>query len=212
MVDREKGGASATNAVVSTYGEVAVARGVRVYGELVLDDLGVNSNNPIENRDGSIFGIKLSDPKDPARAGLNFEYGRFNSVAYTYFANRNNFDADYFYYYRGAPLGYSIAPIAPTLYGGAENIRFDGYYRPLQKLTLFASLQYADLNAQDQNPPGTTGFSRQRVYRLAATYDLTRRLALTARFQRVETDQPDFVRDAPNRTDNLFSLEVGRSF
>ena len=209
---KDSTGNSNSNAVVSAYGEAGVAQGARVYGELILDDLGTNNRNPIENRAGSIFGIKLQDPKDPTKAGFNFEYARFSSVAYTYFANRPGFDDDYNYYFRGAPLGYSIAPLAPTLFGGAENLRFDGYYRPLRKMTLFGSLQFADLNAQDQNVPGPVGYQRQRIYRLAASYDLTRRFALTARFQRVETDQPNFIKGEGTRKDSVFSLEIGRSF
>ena len=201
-----------SNAIVSAYGELGVAQGVRVYGEAIFDDLGVNSKNPIENRAGSIFGIKLNDPKDPAKRGLSFEYARFSSVAYTYFANRANFDDDYSYYYRGAPLGYSIAPLSPTIYGGAENLRADAYYRVLPKLTLFGSAQFADLNAQDQNVPGTAGFQRQRVLRAAAIYDLNRRFTLTARYQRVETDQPNFQKNGPTRKDSVFSIELGRSF
>ena len=209
---KDSAGNGNTNAVVSAYGEAGVASGARVYGEVVLDDLGTNNNNPIENRAGSIFGIKYSDPKDATRLGLNFEYARLSSVAYTYFANRPGFDDDYNYYYRGAPLGYSIAPISPTLYGGAENLRFDGYYRALPKLTLFGGLQFADLNAQDQNVPGAAGYQRQRVVRAAATYDLSRRFALTARYERVETDHPNFTKTGPTRTDSIISLELGRSF
>ena len=203
---------SNTNIIVSTYGEAGVASGARVYGEVILDDLGTNNKNPIENRAGSIFGIKLNDPKDPARMGLNFEYARFSSVAYTYFANRSNFDDDYNYYYRGAPLGYSIAPISPTIYGGAENLRLDGYYRALPKLTLFGSVQFARSERARPKRAGHRRFQRQRVYRAAATYDLTRRFALTGRYQRVETDHPEFTKNGPTRTDSLFSLELGRSF
>ena len=201
-----------SNAIVSAYGELGVAAGVRVYGESIFDDLGTNNRNPIENRAGSIFGIKLNDPRDPAKRGLFFEYARFSSVAYTYFANRPGFDDDYSYYYRGAPLGYSIAPLAPTVYGGAENLRADFYYRVIPKLTLFGSAQFADLNAQDQNVPGDPGYQRQRVLRAAATYDLSRRFALTARYQRVETDQPNFITGSGTRKDSVFSLELGRSF
>ena len=201
-----------SNAIVSAYGELGVATGARVYGEVILDDLATNNRNPIENRDGSIFGIKLNNAKDPAKAGLNFEYARFNSVAYTYFANRPGFDQDYAYYYRGAPLGYSIAPLQPTLYGGAENLRADAYYRVIPKLTLFGSAQFADLNAQDQDVPGAPGNQRQRVYRAAAMYDLSRRFTLTARYQRVETDHPNFLKSGPTRKDSVFSLEIGRSF
>lgn len=201
-----------SNALVSAYGELAVAQGIRIYGETILDDLAINEKNPIENRAGAIFGIKLNDPKDPARAGLNFEYARLGSVAYTYFGNRPEFDDDYSYYYRGAPLGYSIAPIQPTVFGGAENLRFEGYYRPFRKLTLFAGLQYSDINSQEQNVPGNPGFQRQRVQRAAATYDISRRFTLTARYQRTATDQPDFITGQATRKDTVFSVEIGRSF
>ncbi len=201
-----------SNAVVSAYGELGVAAGVRVYGEAVFDDLGINNRNPIENRAGSVFGIKVNNAKDPAKSGINFEYARLSSVAYTFFANRPGFDDDYSYYYRGAPLGYSIAPISPTLFGGAENLRADVYYRVIPRLTLFGSAQFSDLNAQDQNVPGPTGFQRQRILRAAATYDLSRRFTLTARYQRVETDQPNFQKNGPTRKDSVFSLELGRSF
>ena len=212
--DKTSNNSSATNsnAIVSAYGELGVAAGVRVYGETILDDLGTNNRNPIENRAGSIFGIKLNDPKDPAKRGLNFEYARFSSVAYTYFANRPGFTDDYSYYYRGAPLGYSIAPLAPTVYGGAENLRADFYYRVIPKLTLFGSAQFADINAQDQNTPGIAGYQRQRVLRAAAAYDLSRRFTLTARYQHVETDQPNFVTGSGTLKNSLFSLELGRSF
>ena len=200
------------NAVVSGYGEVAVARGARVYGEVILDDFALTRGNPIENRDGVIFGLEIKDPRDPARAGFNFEYGRFNSVAYTNFVGRQGFDADYDYYFRGAPLGYVIAPTPPTTFGGAENLRLEGYLRPLRRLTVFAGLQFADLNAQDQNPPGPTGNSRQRAYRLALIYDLNRRFTLTGRFERVDTDHPNFQKSGPTLRQSLFSLELGRSF
>ena len=201
-----------SNAVVSAYGEASVARGVKIYGETILDDLATNEKNPIENRAGSLFGIKLNDPKDPAKAGFNFEYAHFASVFYNYFANRPSFDADYSYYYRGAPLGYSIAPVLPTLYGGAENLRLEGYYRPLRKLTLFGGLQYSDINSQDQNVPGDPGFQRQRVVRATAIYDLSSRFTLTARYQRTATDHPDFREQGPTRRDAIFSVELGRSF
>ena len=71
-----------------------------------------------------------------------------------------------------------LRPLAPTQFGGAENLRADVYYRVIPRLTLFGSAQFADLNAQDQNVPGTAGFQRQRVLRAAATYDLSRRFIL----------------------------------
>ena len=200
------------NAIVSGYGEIALGRGTRLYGEVVLDDLALTNNNPIENRDGVTFGVEIKDPVDPTRAGFNFEYGRLNSVTYTNFFGRAGFTADYDYYFRGAPLGYSIAPLAPTSFGGAENIRLEGYLRPLRRLSVFAGLQFADLNAQDQNPPGPFGNSRQRAYRFAAIYDLSRRFTLAGRFERVDTDHPNFTKNGPTRRDSLFSFSLGRSF
>lgn len=199
------------NAVVSGYGEVSIARGARLYGEVILDDLALTRSNPIQNRDGSIFGLEIKDPKDPTRAGFNFEYGRFNSLSYLALRDRG-FTSDYFYYFRGAPLGYAIAPVDPATFGGAENLRLEGFLRPLRRLTVFAGVQFADLNAEDQEPPGPTGNSRQRNYRLALIYDLSRRFTLSARFERVDTDHPNFQKNGPTRRDSLFSLEVGRSF
>ena len=100
----------------------------------------------------------------------------------------------------------------PTVFGGAENLRFEGYYRPIRRLTLFAGLQYSDLNSQEQNVPGDPGFQRQRIQRASATYDLSNRFALTARYSRVATDQPDFITGQATRRDAIFSLEIGRSF
>jgi len=62
LVDRPKLQETASNnnnAVISAYGETAVARGVRTYGEIVLDDIATNGNNRIENRTGSTFGVQL---------------------------------------------------------------------------------------------------------------------------------------------------------
>ena len=202
-----------SNAVVSAYGEMSVARGARVYGEIVLDDLSTNEKNSIANRAGSIFGAHYNDPKDPSRLGADIEYSRFAARSYLYIGGQSQaFAQDYSYYYRGAPLGYSIAPIAPTLYGGSENLRFDGYIRVLPKLTLFGGLQYADLNSQDQDVPGPQGFQRQRVVRAAATYDLNKRFSLTARYLRVTTDQPNFTKPGPTLKNSIVSLAIGRSF
>ncbi len=204
---------SNSNAVVSAYGEVSVARGARVYGEVILDDLGLNQKNAIANRAGSIVGGHYNDPTDPARLGVDFEYARFAALSYLYRGGQGAaFAQDYSYYYRGAPLGYAIAPVAPSLYGGAENLRFDGYIRVLPKLTLFGGLQYADLNSQDQDVPGPQGFQRQRVVRAAATYDLSSKFSLTARYLRTSTDQPDFTKPGPTLKNSIVSLAIGRSF
>ncbi|MDB5243562.1 MAG: hypothetical protein JWP57_4187 [Spirosoma sp.] len=206
-------GESGTNAVVSAYAETAVARGIRTYGEIVLDDLSFNANNPIENRNGGTIGVQLFNPKDIARAGLTLEYSRLNSISYLAFLNAAR-DADYEYYYRGAPLGLPIAPVFPTTFGGAESLRAEGYFKLQPRLTLFGSAQFVDINAEDQNPApvGGRGFSRQQVARLALSYDLSRSFVLTGRATYVSTNQPNFIKGEQSRNNTTFSLEIGRSF
>jgi hypothetical protein len=203
-----------TNAVVGAFGEVAVGKGARVYGELILDDFSANSNNDIENRDGSVLGLQLFDPKDPARAGLKFEYARFNSWAYTYNPTQLGRDGDYEYYNDRAPLGYPIAPQFPATFGGAESLRLEAYYRPMKRLWINGGLEFSDINPQDQNPasPGETGFSRQQIYRFTAAYELSRNWSITGRAQRVATDQPNFIKGEDSLKDKFLSLEIGRSF
>lgn len=200
-----------TNAVLSAYGETAVARGVRTYGEIVIDDLAINNKNQIENRDGSTFGVQLFNPRNPARAGLVAEYTRTNSLFYLQFGGQAR-RPDYEYFYRGAPIGFPIVPSFPATAGGAESLRFEGYYQPLRRLTLLGSLQFADINSEDQATAGTNGFSRQQVVRLAASYDLTRNFSLVARAQRVATDQPNFIKLEPPTSNTTFSLELAHSF
>ncbi len=206
-------GESGTNAVVSAYAETGVARGVRTYGEIVLDDLSFNANNPIENRNGGTIGVQLFNPKDVARAGLTLEYSRLNSISYLAFLNAAR-DADYEYYHRGAPLGLPIAPVFPTTFGGAESLRAEGYFKLQPRLTVHGSAQFADINAEDQNPAPVRGrgFSRQQVARVALAYDLSRSFVLTGRATYVSTNQPNFVKGEQSRNNTTFSLEIGRSF
>lgn len=206
-----------TNALVQGYFETSIGRGVRTYGEVLLDDFSLNANNRIENRDGAMLGAHIFDPKNPARLGFYTEYARFNSINYLTFLNATK-DNDYDYYYRGAPLGYPIAPIFPpgstlTL-GGSESLRLEGYWMPTTRLRLIGGLEFSDLNAEDQatGAAGTQGFSRQQIYRLAATYDLTRAFSITARVQRVATDQPNFIKLEPSITDKLYSFQVSHQF
>ncbi len=203
---------SNTNAVVGAYVEAGVARGARVYGEIVLDDIAVNSNNAVENRNGSLVGAQFFNPNDPAKAGLTAEYARLNSISYLAFLG--NLDQDYYYRFRNAPLGYPVSPVDPTTFGGSESLRFDAYYKPIKRLRLNAGLEFADVNAEDQNPApnGGRGFSRQQIYRLAAAYELSRSFSLTARAQKIDTNQPTFIRGQANQGDKFFSLEIGRSF
>jgi len=217
LVDRPKLQEAANNnnnAVLSAYGETALARGMRTYGEIVLDDLATNGNNRIENRDGSTFGVQLFNPKNPARAGLTGEYTRTNSLFYLQFTGGGIRNPNYEYYFRGAPLGFPIVPSFPATTGGAESLRFEGYYQPLRKFTLFGGVQFADINSEDQMAAatGARGFTRQQVFRLAASYDLARNFALTARAQRVATDQPNFIKGEPSVSNKTFSIEVSHSF
>ena len=205
-----------TNAVVGAYGEVGVGKGARVYGEVVLDDFSANGNNQIENRNGSLVGVQLFDPKDPARLGFKFEYARFNSWAYTFNPTQlgPGRDRDYEYYNDGAPLGYPIAPLFPATFGGAESLRLEAYVKPMKRLWINGGLEFSDINPQDQNAalPGERGFSRQQIYRLAVGYDLSRNWSLTGRAQRVATDQPNFIKDEDSQVDKFLSLEIARSF
>ena len=201
-----------TNTVVGAFAETSLARGTRLYGEITLDDLSFNGNNRIENRNGGLVGIQLYTPRNPAKAGFKAEYARLNSTSYI--GTRSGRDQDYDYYYRDAPLGYPIAPLFPTNFGGADSLRFEGYYMPAKKLTLHLGAEFSDINSEDQNPAanGERGFSRQQVYRVALAYDLARNLALTARVQRLNSDQPDFIKRNNSDKQTQFSLEIGRSF
>ncbi len=206
------GSAGDTNAVVGGYAELAVARGARVYGELVLDDLAVNQKNPIENRNGSLVGAQFFNPKNPAKAGFTTEYTRLNSISNLVFLGGR--DADSFYQFRGAPLGYSISPANPTRFGGSESLRFEGHYMPLPRLRLNAGIEFADVNAEDQNSAlnGARGFSRQQIVRFAVSYELSRAFTLTARLRKIDTNQPNFIKGQPNQSDNFASIEIARSF
>ena len=215
VLDRQGDLEDRTNAIAGGYVEASIARGARVYGEILLDDLSVSGNNRIEERQGSVVGAQFFNPKDPAKAGFTVEYARFNSLSYLAFIGANR-DADYYYQNRNAPLGYPISPTAPTNFGGSNSLRFEGYYTPIKKLRLHAGLEFSDINSEDQNPAragfDTRGFSRQRVVRLAASYQLSKAFTLTARAQRTQTDQPTFVHLQSGQSDRFASLEISRSF
>jgi hypothetical protein len=102
--------------LVKAYAETSVARGTRVYGELLIDDIGVNSDNVVRNRLGTLLGMHLFSPEDPARLGLRAEFT--NLQGRTYLPLTPGSGADYFY--RGAPLGYVVAPEGDGR-GGAES-------------------------------------------------------------------------------------------
>lgn len=213
VLDRQGSLQDKTNAVVNGYVEAGVARGARVYGEIALDDLSVSGKNLIEDRQGAIVGANFFNPLNPTKAGAKVEYARFNSLSYLAFLGPNR-DPDYYYFNRGAPLGYPITPVAPTSFGGANSLRFEGYVMPTKRLHLNGGLEFSDINSEDQNPApsGGRGFTRQRVYRFSAAYDLSQNFTLTARAQRIETDQPNFIKNEPGIKEKFFSLEIGRSF
>ena len=202
------------NLAGQVYIESAVARGVRMYGELLADDFGANNNNTIRNRYGSLLGAHLFSPRDPGKIGTFIEFANLQGRTYLDLAgNRPGYDS----YYHGLPLGYPVAPVfGPPLpggavgLGGAETLRFDGYWRATSKLRLGSGLEYADLNseltANGQN------LSRQQIIRLNASYDFRRDITLSARFMRVSTSQPNFIAGEPRVRQNLFSLEVARAF
>lgn len=205
---------STASALLGGYVEAAVAKGAQLYGEVLIDDLSLRSSPAIENRTGLVVGGRFFNPKNPAKAGFTAEFARFSSYTYLAIPRGPSDSPDYYYQYRNAPLGYPIAPSAPTNAGGAESLRFEGYYMPLKNLRLFGGIEFSDINSQDQNTGRDTGqgFSRQLTARFAASYNLSRSFTLTARAQKIRTDQPNFVFNEPNRSDQHYSLELGRSF
>jgi hypothetical protein len=201
------------NKMLGGFVESAVGKGARVYGEILIDDLSLKAVPAIQSRLGSLVGLQLFNPRNPAQAGFKAEFGRFSSYTYLGFPNTGADDPEYYYQVRNAPLGYPITPVAPTTEGGAESLRFEGYYSPLRRLRVFAGIEFSDINSQDQTQAASArGFSRQQVRRLTATYDLSRAFSLTARAQQIRTDQGAFIRNNATQDDRFFSLEIGRSF
>lgn len=209
----ERSGKESSNLSGELYLESSVARGVRMYGELLADDFGANNNNRIRNRYASLLGTHIFSPHDPSKIGAYVEFANLQGRTYLDLnANRPGYDA----YYRGVPLGYPVAPVfGPVIpgsigLGGAESLRFEGYLRATSKLRLGAGMEYADLNSE-ATAPGAN-LSRQQIIRLNASYDIRRDITLSARFTRVATSQPNFIFNEPKRNQNLFSLEVARAF
>jgi len=203
-----------SNLAGEVYIESSIARGVRVYGELLADDFGASNNNRIRNRYGSLLGAHLFTPKNPTKLGVYAEFVNLQGRTYLDLgANRPGYDA----YYNGFPLGYPVAPVpgfplpgSAVGLGGAETLRFEGYWRPTRKLRLVGGFEYADLNSELTLP--NQNLSRQQILRLRASYDLRRDITLTARAMRVSTSQPNFVLNEPKIQQKLFSLEVARAF
>ena len=195
-----------SQSVVALYGETAVARGTRLYGELLIDDIATTPDNPNRNRIGTLFGLQLFNPRDITKAGVNIEYT--NLQARTYFPIRYEFDQtlDYNYFQNGASLGYPVAPDPLRVdRGGAESLRFEFYWKPIKKLRLNAGLEFADRGSEEDV------VARQQVARLRATYDLSSNFALSARIQNIKTRNPLNV-EGVSSTQRFFQLQVSRSF
>jgi hypothetical protein len=190
------------NSLVQAYVETSIARGLRTWGEVLVDDIGVNQNNLVRNRIGALVGFHAFTPDDPARLGFFAEYANLNGR--TYLGLQSLSDGDY--YNRNAPLGYPVAPPQGIGAGGAESLRFEGYWRALPKLRIGAGVEFADLGAEQNNS------SRQQIYRFRAAYDLSRTITLIARARRVSTDRPNFTPGAAPLTRNLLQFEVARAF
>jgi hypothetical protein len=211
---KSRTGDSNDNTLLSGFAEASVAKGARVYGEILIDDLSLKTIPAIENRTGSIVGVSLFTPKDPAKAGFKAEFARLNSYSYLAIPNQAADNGDYYYQFRNSPLGYPVGPLPPTGAGGAETLRFEGYYSPLKRLRVYSGIEFSDINSGDQNviTPTVRGFSRQQVRRIAVSYALSRSFTLTGRGQEIRTDQPNFLRNEPSQTDRYVSLELSRSF
>jgi hypothetical protein len=186
--------------LVQAYAETSLARGTRIYGELLIDDIGVNSNNIVRNRLGTLLGMHLFSPEDPARLGLHAEFT--NLQGRTYLPLTPGAGADYFY--RGAPLGYAVAPEGDGR-GGAESLRFEAYWRPKARLRLSTGFEFADLNSEDDV------IARQQTFRFRAAYDLSRTYTLVGRVQRVSTDNIG-NNSGVNAKQTQFQLELARAF
>ncbi len=219
FADRITNSKDNTNYNVEAYIESSIARGVRAYGEFLVDDIGVNNNNTVRNRFGTLLGAHIFTPKDPTKFGIYGEYATLQGSTYLDLVSG---DPDYNYYYRGVPLGYPVAPPfgnfgAGKGIGGAESLRVEGYWRALPKLRFYSGIEFADLNSEVLLTPPTVpapGFSlsRQQIARFRVSYDLSRRLTLTARAMRVNTSRPNFIIGEPRTQQNLLSLEIARAF
>ena len=188
--------------------ETSLARGVQAYGELLLDDVGVNANNLVRNRVGTLVGTHLFTPRDPAKLGLYAEYGTLAGRTYLEFNETGFGNKDY--YYRGRPLGYPVAPLpnAP----GATGLRLDAYWRAAPRLRLGIGADLADLGAEIGTGTAPLVGSRQQTLRFRAAYDLSRSLTLVARAQHVSTSRPNFIVGEPTVKQTQFQLEVAHAF
>ena len=195
-----------SQSVAALYAETAVARGARLYGELLIDDLATTPDNPNPNRIGTLFGLHLFTPRDVTKAGVNIEYTTLQ--ARTYFPIRYVFDQtfDYNYFQNDASLGYPVTANPNTLVkGGADSLRFEFYWKPIKKLRLNAGFEFSDRGSQEDV------IARQQVTRVRATYDISRNFALSARVQNIKTRNPLNV-EGVSSSQSFFQLQIARSF
>ncbi len=205
----KKDASETSNLLQSFYAEAGIARGLRAYGELLVDDIGVNNENLALNRIGTLLGAHIFTPRDPAKLGIYGEFARLQGRTYLRFGN---FDPDYDYYYRSRPLGYPVAPTQtpgvpglPSL-GGAESLRLEAYYQPLPRLRLTGGVELADLNSERLD------LSRQQTLRFSAAYSFSQALALNVRAQQISTSQPNFIIGESALKQRLFQIELSRAF
>ncbi|HVF10094.1 MAG TPA: hypothetical protein VNA16_04785, partial [Abditibacteriaceae bacterium] len=176
------------NILTEFYYETSLARGLQAYGELLIDDIGVNANNLVRNRIGTLIGGHLFTPRDPGKLGLYAEYGTLAGRTYLEFNAAGFGNKDY--YYRNRPLGYPVAPLPNA--AGATGLRLDAYWRATPRLRLGIGADLADLGAEEGLGVAGAVASRQQTLRLRAAYDLSRRLTLIGRAQHVATSRPNF--------------------
>ena len=82
FADRLQKGDDTTNYNVGAYIESSIAHGVRAYGEFLIDDIGANDKNRVQNRFGTLLGAHVFTPKDPTKFGIYGEYARLNGSTY----------------------------------------------------------------------------------------------------------------------------------
>jgi hypothetical protein len=204
----ENGSADEGSVLAEGYFETSLARGMQGYGELLIDDIGVNSNNLVRNRIGTLIGAHLFTPSNPTKLGLYAEYGTLAGNTYLGVEGLATADKDYFYH--GRPLGYAVSPLpgAP----GATGLRLDAYWQAARRLRFGLGGDLADLGSEASVDPAGHVASRQQTLRFRAAYDLTRSLTLIARAQRVSTSRPNFIAGEPTLKQKLFQLEIAQAF
>jgi len=197
------------NPLVQVYAETSIARGSTLHGELVIDDIDFNNNNASRNRVGTLVGARFFTPRDPAKLGMHIEYANLEGRTYLRFRDPSLQSANADYYYRGAPLGYPVAPLpgasAGDGLGGASSLRFDGYWKPASRLHLGVGIELADLNSE-------LVVSRQQIFRFRAAYNVSSNITLVARAQRIMTSQPNFIVGQPTISQKTFQIELVRGF